>query len=87
MIGIALHRTVSWDIARSDARQWGREISATDGKGKAPTSVVRMWLVGLDILDTETIAPAGSRGTKCNNFNVPCAVRLFFTDVQRHEHA
>ena len=60
---------------------------ATDGKGKAPTSVVRMWLVGLDILDTELMAPAGSCSTKCKNFNGPRAVSLFLTDVQRHEHA
>jgi hypothetical protein len=63
------------------------EIRATDGKGKAPTSLARMWLVGLDILDTEPTAPAGSCSTKCKNFNGPRAVSLFLKGIRRHEHA
>jgi hypothetical protein len=45
MIEIALHRSLSWNVACSDARQAGRrELRATDGEIKAPTSVALIWL-------------------------------------------
>jgi hypothetical protein len=44
MIEMVLQRNLSWVIACSDVRQREREIPATDGKGKAPTSVALIWL-------------------------------------------
>jgi len=44
MIQIVLHRSLPLVIARSDGMQRERGIPATDGKGKAPTSVALMWL-------------------------------------------
>src|SRR5258708_23045806 len=65
--------------------RWGREISATDGKIKAPTSVEGMWLVGLGILAIGSMAPAGAHGTMFNGFNAPGAVGRNSEDVERHE--
>jgi hypothetical protein len=45
-----------------------------DGKIKAPTSVGRMLLVGLDILGIGVIGPAGARGKSLSEFNRPSAI-------------
>jgi hypothetical protein len=51
MIQIALHRSLSWAIAYSDGKRWEVGDSATDCEIKAPTAIVRMWLVGLRFSD------------------------------------
>jgi hypothetical protein len=51
MIQIAHHRSLSWGVACSDGKHWERGIRAIDGEIKAPTAVVRMWLVGLRFPD------------------------------------
>ena len=67
-------------VCRSSSHvlMWGsgsKEIRATDGKGKAPTSVVRMWLVGLVILGISRARPAGSFAGNIKEFNAPSARR------------
>ena len=60
MMGLALDRTLEglsqvWDWPTSAAGN-----PTTDGKIKAPPSVGRMWLVGLEIFGTSAIRPAGA---------------------------
>ena len=69
MIGSALHRAVSWDIARSDASRGGSEISAVDCEIKARTAVVLIWLGEREKLGlSRSRAPAFSPKCECHQY-------------------
>jgi hypothetical protein len=61
MIQIVLHRSLSQDIASPDVRQeeQGDIRPTVDGKGKAPPSVRRMWLMALRFCEaTRVVMPS-----------------------------
>jgi type IV secretory pathway VirD2 relaxase len=52
-------------------------VPARDGKIKAPTSVGRMWLVGLGSLGVGAIGSAGAGDINVSDFSRPCAITAF----------
>src|ERR1700761_8238774 len=59
----------------------------TDGKIKAPPSVGRKWLVGLDYSAHRRSAPAGIFAIRVNDFNDLSAVAAIFRGACSHDDA
>src|SRR3984885_2035821 len=59
----------------------------TDGKIKAPPSVGRKWLAGLDFSAHRRTALAGAFAVKVNDFNDPSAVAAISRGACRHDDA
>src|SRR3984885_2358447 len=59
----------------------------TDGKIKAPPSVGRKWLVGLNFSTHRRSALAGAFAVKVNNFNDPSAIAAVSRGACSHDDA
>jgi hypothetical protein len=59
----------------------------TDGKIKAPPSVGRKWLVGLDFSTHRRSPPAGAFAVNVNDFNDPSAIAAVSRGAFGHDDA
>jgi hypothetical protein len=57
----------------------------TDGKGKAPPSAGRMWLVGLRYFGITSHRPAGALDRNTNYFNKLCAIAVLTRRENNYE--
>ena len=79
--------SVGLEVGSGKSATRPRWIPATDGKIKAPTSVLGMWLVGLRVLGIRAGVPAGAHIAKFNELNVSSAIGHRFTDGDGRDDA
>ena len=76
MIPIALHRSLSWDIAYSDVMQWEAGVTRHRWQDKSADRG-RAHVVGwVSVLKTQVLTPAGAGYQLTCNFNISSAIPL-----------